>query len=79
MAFLAVSSKAAVDRYHLRFEFQLPHSNPILVNNMLQNDSKETSCSPNFKCFIFKKYEDKLRVISDKWPKLCLMNVETEI
>ena len=27
--------KPAVNRFSLRFEFQLPHSNPILVNNML--------------------------------------------
>jgi hypothetical protein len=29
-------SKATVDRYSLRFEFQLLHSNAILVNTMLQ-------------------------------------------
>ena len=34
--FWQFSSKPAVDRFSLRFEFQLPHSNPILVNNMLQ-------------------------------------------
>jgi hypothetical protein len=46
--FLAVfkQGSSAVDRYSLRFEFQLPHSNPILVNNRLQIDS-----SSNFLCF----------------------------
>ena len=43
--FWQFSSKAAVARSSLRFDFQLPHSNPILENNILQNDSKQTSCS----------------------------------
>ena len=34
--FWAFLSKAALDRYSLKFEFQLPHSNPILLDNMLQ-------------------------------------------
>ena len=71
--------KPAVDRFSLIFEFQLPHSNPIFGITCFKKDSKQSSWSLNFMCFSFKKYEDKLRVISDKWPKLCLMNVELEI
>ena len=44
-----------------------------------KNDCKQTSYSPSFICFSIKKYEDKLRVISDEWPKLGLMNMETKI
>ena len=41
--FSVLAGKAAVDRYSLEFEFQLPHSN--LANNMLKNDTKQKSCS----------------------------------
>ena len=39
--FGVLAGKAAVDRYSLEFEFQLPHSNSIIANNMLKNDNEQ--------------------------------------
>ena len=50
--FSVLAGKAAVDRYSLEFEFQLPHSN--LANNMLKNDTKQKSCSlKDIKIYIY--------------------------